>query len=94
MILSKEIGMANGHADIFANAHRCRYPHYPTYVGYSGIYADIDADIRIRMAIPRPNPTIPPGAVPGVDGELGLEKVSLPLSAAEDRCKKQRLLKN
>ena len=33
----------------------CGYPHYPTYVGYSAIYADnadIDADIRIRMAIP------------------------------------------
>ena len=72
------------------------YPHYPTYVGYSAIYADnadIDADIRIRMAIPSPYPTIPPEAVPGVDGELGLEKVSLPLSAAEDRCKKQRQLK-
>ena len=30
-------------------------PHHPTYVGYSAIYADnadIDADIRIRMAIP------------------------------------------
>ena len=49
----KEIGMTNGHADIFANAHRYRYPHYPTYVGYSAIYADIDADIRIRMAIPK-----------------------------------------
>ena len=53
MILSKEIGMANGHVDIFANAHRCRYPHYPTYVGNSTIYAYIDADIRIRMAIPQ-----------------------------------------
>ena len=51
MILSKEIGMANGHADIFSDAHRCGYPHYLTYVGYSTIYAD-DADIRIRMAIP------------------------------------------
>ena len=27
------------------------YPHHPTYVGYSAIYADT-ADIRIRMAIP------------------------------------------
>ena len=53
MILSKEIGMANGHADIFADAHLCGYPHYPTYVGYSMIYADIDADICIRMAIPK-----------------------------------------
>ena len=45
----------DGHADIFADAHRCGYPHYPTCVGYSAIYADnadIDADIRIRMAIP------------------------------------------
>ena len=42
----------DGHADIFAHAHRCGYLHYPTYVGYSAIYADIDADIRIRMAIP------------------------------------------
>ena len=66
-------------------------------IGYSVILSDnaeVDADIRIRMAIPSPNPTIPPEAVPGVDGELGLEKVSLPLSAAEDRCKKQRQLKN
>ena len=35
----------------------CGYPHYPTYVGYSAIYAD-NADIRIRMAIPRMNPTV------------------------------------
>ena len=31
---------------------------YPTYVGYNAIYADnmdIDADIRIRMAIPNPD---------------------------------------
>ena len=83
----------DGHPDIFADAHRCGYPHYPTYVGYSAIYAD-NADIHIRVAIPSPYPTIPPEAVPGVDGELGLEKVSLPLSAAEDRCKKQRQLKN
>ena len=34
---------------------RCGYPHYPTYVGYSMILSDnaeVDADIRIRMAIP------------------------------------------
>ena len=46
----------DGHADIFADAHRCGYPHYPTYAGYSAIYADnadIDADIRIRMEIPK-----------------------------------------
>ena len=46
----------DGHADIFADAHRCGYPHYPTYVGYSAIYADnadIYADIRVRMEIPK-----------------------------------------
>ena len=45
----------DGRADIFADAHQCRYPHYPTYVGYSAILSDnaeVDADIRIRMAIP------------------------------------------
>ena len=45
----------DGHADMFGDAHRCRYPHYPTYVGYSAILSDnaeVDADIRIRMAIP------------------------------------------
>ena len=48
----------DGHADMFGNAHRCRYPHYPTYVGYSAILSDnaeVDADIRIRMAIPSHN---------------------------------------
>ena len=91
------VSTRDDHADIFADAHRCWYLHYPTYVGYSAILSDnaeVDADIRIRMAIPSPYPTIPPEAVPGVDGELGSEKVSLPLSAAEDRCKKQRQLKN
>ena len=29
----------DGHADIFADAHRCGYSHYPTYVGYNAIYA-------------------------------------------------------
>ena len=29
----------DGHADIFADVHRCGYPHYPTYIGYSAIYA-------------------------------------------------------
>ena len=45
----------DGHADIFGDAHRCRYPHYLTYVGYSAILSDnaeVDEDIRIRMAIP------------------------------------------
>ena len=45
----------DGHADIFADAHRCGYPRYPTYVGYCAILSDnaeVDADIRIRMAIP------------------------------------------
>ena len=45
----------DGHADIFADAHRCGYPHYPTYVGYSAIYAAHISDrhpIRFRMAIP------------------------------------------
>ena len=45
-----------GHADTFADAHRCGYPHYPTYVGYSAIYAAHISDrhdirTRIRMAI-------------------------------------------
>ena len=39
----------DGHADILADAHQCGYPHYPTYVGNSAIYADIDPDIPIRM---------------------------------------------
>ena len=45
----------DGHADIFADEHRCRCLHYPTYVGYSAILSDnaeVDADIRIRIAIP------------------------------------------
>ena len=48
----------DGHADIFADAHRCGYPHFPTYVGYSAILSDnveVDADIRNRMAIPIPS---------------------------------------
>ena len=38
----------DGHADIFGDAHRCGYPHYPTYVRYSAILSDnaeVDADI-------------------------------------------------
>ena len=45
----------DGHADIFADAHRCGNPHYPTYVGYSAKYAAHISDrhpICIRMAIP------------------------------------------
>ena len=34
------ISTRDGHVDMFANAHRCGYPYYPTYVGYSVIYAD------------------------------------------------------
>ena len=48
----------DGHADIFGGTHRCGYPHYPTYVGYSAILSDnaeVDADIRIRVAIPSVN---------------------------------------
>ena len=45
----------DGHADIFADAHRCGNPHYPTYVGYSTKYAAHISDRHpfcIRMAIP------------------------------------------
>ena len=43
----------NGHADIFANAHQCGYPHHPTYVGYSTILSDnAEVDANIRMTIP------------------------------------------
>ena len=45
----------DGHADIFGDAHRCVCWIYPTYVGYSAILSDnaeVDADIRIRIAIP------------------------------------------
>ena len=51
-----------GHADIFADAHQCGYLHYPTYVGYSAIYAAHISDrhpIRIRMAIPSLGPNCP-----------------------------------
>ena len=50
-----QITTRDGHADIFGDAHRCGYPRYPTYVGYSAILSDnaeVDADIRIRIAIP------------------------------------------
>ena len=43
------------HADIFGYVHRFVCRIYPTYVGYSAILldnAEVDADIRIRMAIP------------------------------------------
>ena len=52
---SKSIPSRDGHADIFGDAHRCVCRIYPTYVGYSAILSDnaeVDADIRIRMAIP------------------------------------------
>ena len=52
----------DGDADMFCDAHRCRYTHYPTYVGYSAILSDnaeVDADIRIRMAIPSQDPSEP-----------------------------------
>ena len=42
-----DIWIRDGHADIFGDAH----------VGYSAILSDnaeVDADIRIRMAIPNP----------------------------------------
>ena len=41
--------------DIFSDGHRCVCRIYLTYVGYSTILSDdaeVDADIRIRMAIP------------------------------------------
>ena len=53
------ISTRDGHVDMFTDAHRCGYLHYPTHVGYSAIYADnadIDADIRIRLAIPNIHP--------------------------------------
>ena len=55
LLLRCRVYTRDGHADIFAHAHRCGYPHYPTYVGYSSIYAAHISDrhpIRIRMAIP------------------------------------------
>ena len=45
---SMDIWIRDGHADIFGDAH----------VGYSAILSDnaeVDADIRIRMAIPNDN---------------------------------------
>ena len=50
-----QVRIRDGHADIFADTHRCGYPHYPTYVGYSAIYAAHISDrhgVRICMAIP------------------------------------------
>ena len=55
------IGTRDGHADIFGDAHRCVCRIYPTYVGYSAILSDnaeVDVDIRIRMAIPIHNPRV------------------------------------
>ena len=55
LVIDKSFLTWVGHADIFADAHQCGYPHYPTYVGYSAIYAAHISDrhpIRIRMAIP------------------------------------------
>ena len=52
------VGIRDGHADIFGDAHRCVCRMNPTYVGYSAILSDnaeVDADIRIRMAIPSRN---------------------------------------
>ena len=49
-VLSRDV-----HADVFSDAHQCVCRIYPTYVGYSAILldnAEVDADIRIRMAIP------------------------------------------
>ena len=43
------------HADIFGYVHRFVCRIYPTHVGYSALLldnAEVDADIRIRMAIP------------------------------------------
>ena len=33
------------HADLFADAHRCGYPHYPTYVGKSEAKIESESDI-------------------------------------------------
>ena len=67
------IHIRDGHADIFGDAqpHRCGFPHYPTYIGYSAIYAAHISDrhdIRIRMAIPSldPNHTQKNGQCPNV----------------------------
>ena len=35
--LQPDVGNRDGHADIFADAHRCGYPYYPTYVGHCAI---------------------------------------------------------
>ena len=44
------VGCRVGHADIFADAHRCGYPHYPTYVRYSASYADNAILMRISAS--------------------------------------------
>ena len=50
-----QVRIRDGHADIFADARRCGYPHYPTYVGYSAILSDnAEVDADICMAIPNP----------------------------------------
>ena len=46
------LGIRDGHANIFGDAHRCIFRIYLTYVGYSAILSDnaeVDVDIRIRM---------------------------------------------
>ena len=37
------VSTRDGHADIFADAHGCGYPHYPTYVGFNSASANISA---------------------------------------------------
>ena len=59
-LLSAAIGFKLGLADIFSDAHRCVCRIYLTYFGYSTISSDnaeVDADIRIRIAIPNWNRT-------------------------------------
>ena len=57
-----KVRIRDGHADIFTDAHRRGYAHYPTYFGYSTIYAayfSVMHPIRIRMAIPSKDPQTP-----------------------------------
>ena len=37
------------HADLFADAHRCGYPHYPTYVGKSEAKIESESDIFLQI---------------------------------------------
>ena len=60
--------------DIFADAHQYGYPHYPTYVGYSAIYAAHISDrhpISIRMAIPKKD--IPQSNKMNLGGDGGIK---------------------